>query len=167
MDKLNTMLDKFGKDLGKYPILCKAEETTNCPKQYLVLGAGSILLSCLLMGFGASLICNLGGYVYPAYCSFKAIESASTKDDTQWLTYWIVFAAFSILEAFLSVLLHWIPFYFALKLAFLAWCFLPQTRGAALLYNSFMKDFLASNNAANPIPAEGKVEGMTSHLKDT
>lgn len=44
------------------------------------------------------------------------------------LTYWVVFAAFSILEAFLSVLLHWIPFYFALKLAFLAWCFLPQTQ---------------------------------------
>lgn len=39
-----------------------------------------------------------------------------------------MFAAFSILEAFLSVLLHWIPFYFALKLAFLAWCFLPQTQ---------------------------------------
>lgn len=56
MDKLTTMLDKFGKDLGKYPILCKAEEMTNCPKQYLVLSAGSILLTCLLMGFGASLI---------------------------------------------------------------------------------------------------------------
>lgn len=44
------------------------------------------------------------------------------------LTYWVVFAAFSILEAFLSVLLLKIPFYFALKLAFLAWCFLPQTQ---------------------------------------
>lgn len=44
------------------------------------------------------------------------------------LTYWVVFAAFSILEAFLSMLLRWIPFYFALKLAFLAWCFLPQTQ---------------------------------------
>eukprot|EP00752_Nemacystus_decipiens_P011086 g9850.t1 len=164
MDKLNNMLDKFGKDLGKYPILCKAEEATNCPKQYLVLSAGSILLACLLMGFGASLICNLGGYVYPAYCSFKAIESASTADDTQWLTYWVVFAAFSILEAFLSVLLRWIPFYFALKLAFLAWCFLPQTQGAALLYNNFMKDFLAKSDA-NPIPAEGKVEGVVNHLK--
>lgn len=28
----------------------------------------------------------------------------------------------------MSVLLRWIPFYFALKLAFLAWCFLPQTQ---------------------------------------
>lgn len=44
------------------------------------------------------------------------------------LTYWVVFAAFSILEAFVSVLLLWIPFYFALKLAFLTWCFHPQTQ---------------------------------------
>lgn len=56
MDKLNSLLDKFGRDLGKYPILCKAEEKTNCPKQYLVLSVASVLLSCLLMGFGASLI---------------------------------------------------------------------------------------------------------------
>lgn len=56
MDKLTTMLDKFGKDLSKYPILCKAEEATNCPKQYIVLSAGAILLACLLMGVGASLI---------------------------------------------------------------------------------------------------------------
>lgn len=27
---------------------------------------------------------NLGGYIYPAFRSFKAIESASTADDTQW-----------------------------------------------------------------------------------
>ncbi|CAM9895648.1 unnamed protein product [Pylaiella littoralis] len=165
MDKLTNMLDKFGKDLGKYPILCKAEETTNCPKQYLVLSTGSILMTCLLMGFGASLICNLGGYLYPAYRSFKAIESATTADDTQWLTYWVVFAAFSILEAFLSVLLLKIPFYFALKLAFLAWCFLPQTQGAALLYNNFMKEILANSDGVNAIPGETKVEKVASHLK--
>ena len=46
-----------------------------------------------------------------------------------------MFAAFSILEAFLSVLLRWIPFYFALKLAFLAWCFLPQTQVTARAYS--------------------------------
>lgn len=32
-----------------------------------------------------------------------------------------------------------------------------RKQGAALLYNNFMKDFLAKSNA-NPIPAEGKVE---------
>lgn len=36
-------------------------------------------------------------------------------------------------------------------------CVCEHTQGAALLYNNFMKDFLAKSNA-NPIPAEGKVE---------
>lgn len=56
MDKLASMLDKFGRDLDKYPILVEVEKKTNCPKQYLVLGVGSVLLACLLLGFGASLI---------------------------------------------------------------------------------------------------------------
>lgn len=56
MEKVQNMLDKFGRDLEKYPLLCTAEEKTNCPKQYLVLSGGSVLLACLLMGFGASLI---------------------------------------------------------------------------------------------------------------
>lgn len=44
-----------------------------CPGANALFSAG--------VTFGGS---NLGGYVYPAYCSFKAIESASTADDTQW-----------------------------------------------------------------------------------
>lgn len=158
MDKVKTMLDKFERDLSKYPILVKAEEKTKCPKHYMVLCLGSFLVICLLTGFGAGLICNLGGYVYPAFCSFKAIESISPTDDSQWLTYWVVFAAFSILEAFVSIFINWIPFYYALKLAFLAWCFLPQTQGAAFLYNNFMKDFLAE------VPS--KDHGKMSQLKD-
>ena len=32
--------------------------------------------------------------IFAAFESFKAIESTGTTDDTQWLTYWVVFAAF-------------------------------------------------------------------------
>ncbi|CAM9595829.1 unnamed protein product [Choristocarpus tenellus] len=142
MDRLHSFLDKFRADLGKYPPLNKAEAQIGVPKEYLVVGSGGVLLVLLLFGVGASLICNLGGFVYPAYCSFKAIESEGTEDDTQWLTYWVVFAAFTILETFVSFFLYWIPFYYAFKLAFLIWCFLPATKGAAFLYRELMRDFL-------------------------
>lgn len=38
-----------------------------------------------------------------------------TADDTQWLTYWVVYAAFGIIEYFTDLILSWIPFYFLLK----------------------------------------------------
>jgi receptor expression-enhancing protein 5/6 len=39
-------------------------------------------------------------FAYPAYCSIRALESTMKDDDTQWLTYWVVFAAFSLVEYF-------------------------------------------------------------------
>ena len=37
---------------------------------------------------------NVVGFVYPAYMSFKAIETEDdVDDDIQWLTYWVVFGS--------------------------------------------------------------------------
>ena len=36
-------------------------------------------------------------------------------------------------------------FYYAFKLAFLLWAMAPQTQGATFIYNSFLRDFLRSN----------------------
>ena len=44
--------------------------------------------------------------------SCKAIDSEEKDDDTQWLTYWVVYAAFGLIEYFTDILLSWIPFYF-------------------------------------------------------
>ena len=55
----------------------------------------------------------------------KAIESTQKDDDTQWLTYWVVYSAFSILEFFSDIFLSWFPLYFLFKVrANFAWNFL-------------------------------------------
>lgn len=53
--------------------------------------------------------------MYPAYCSMKAIETKEKDDDTKWLTYWVVFAFFIIVETFSDFIVGWFPVYWLAK----------------------------------------------------
>jgi hypothetical protein len=50
---------------------------------------------------------NVIGFLFPAYYSFKAIESPNKEDDKQWLVYWVVYSFFTIIESFVSIILYW------------------------------------------------------------
>lgn len=59
------------------------------------------------------------GFVYPSYASWKALESrkegaavatageAATQSRDAWLTYWVVFSAFNVVEHLLDWLVSW------------------------------------------------------------
>jgi len=76
----------------------------------------------------------LVGFVYPAYASYKALESKTPEAAAQWLTYWVVFSLFSVFEYVADFAVSWIPLYYAAKLAFVIWLMAPQTKGATTLY---------------------------------
>merc|ERR1711916_339960 len=84
----------------------------------------------------------LVGFAYPAYASFKAIESPQTEDDCQWLTYWVVYSIFTLLEVVLDAVVSWIPFFYEIKLLFLLWLQLPQFQGALFLYEVHVQPLL-------------------------
>ena len=59
------------------------------------------------------------------------------------LTYWVVFGAFTVFEEFLS--LHYMfKSYYALKLGFLLWLFLPSCKGAEIVYKQLLLPNLES-----------------------
>lgn len=147
MDQVNHQLKALRAKLQNIPILDKAEQATNIPKEYLAIIASFLLLTLVFFGIGAASVCSIIGFLYPAYKSLLAIESKTRGDDTQWLIYWVVYCFFSMIEIFTDFLLYWIPFYYAFKLAFLLWAMLPQTKGAKFLYDSFLKDFLKKNES--------------------
>lgn len=97
------------------------------PRLFITLAGFNVHFSCtglvaftglyLVFGFGAELICNTVGFVYPAYMSMRALESPNKEDDTKWLTYWVVYACFSILEYFSDFIVGWFPLYWLIKVS--------------------------------------------------
>ncbi|KAG8540788.1 hypothetical protein GDO81_018552, partial [Engystomops pustulosus] len=73
---------------------------------------------------------------YPAYTQAGA--------GVKWMMYWIIFALFMTLETFTDIFLCWFPFYYELKIAFVAWLLSPYTKGSSLLYRKFVHPTLSS-----------------------
>ena len=93
--------------LSKYPALNTIEARTSVPKAYGVLGVTGLFGSLIFFNIAAGFLSTLLGWGLPAYFSLKALESPSSNDDTQWLTYWVVFGAFQIVEFFSGAILYW------------------------------------------------------------
>nr|XP_019797776.1 receptor expression-enhancing protein 1 isoform X4 [Tursiops truncatus] len=84
------------------------------------------------------------GTLYPAYSSYKAVKSKDIKEYVKWMMYWIIFALFTTAETFTDIFLCWFPFYYELKIAFVAWLLSPYTKGSSLLYRKFVHPTLSS-----------------------
>ena len=98
------------------------------------------------------------GVIYPVVMSFLALESKTAEDDKQWLTYWVIFGLFNIVDQFAGFILHYIPFYHFLKLCFLVFLYLPGVMGACKVYDAVILPNFES--------IDSKVGNMESALAD-
>ncbi|KAJ8559773.1 hypothetical protein K7X08_003831 [Anisodus acutangulus] len=102
--------------------------------------------------------------LYPLYASVVAIESTSKLDDEQWLAYWILYSFLILIEMVLQPALEWIPIWYDVKLAMVAWLVLPQFKGAAFIYEKFVREKLINRYGAryfkekSPPPAKVNVK---------
>jgi receptor expression-enhancing protein 5/6 len=125
--------------------LTELEAKVDVPKEFLIFGVG-MLVGIVLFAFGgASLLIDVIGFIYPAYASFKAVETDDKEDDTLWLTYWVVYAFFKVFESVADVIVSWLPFYFFIKLGFLIWCYYPGTHGASIIYKKVLRPYLVAS----------------------
>ncbi|XP_027202457.1 receptor expression-enhancing protein 5-like [Dermatophagoides pteronyssinus] len=149
-DKIMTEIEKFlsqpGTKVNTYMEMI--EKSTGIKRMYIAKGVLVFLMIYMIFGYFAQLICNFVGFLYPAYVSIKALESRNKDDDTRWLTYWVVFAFFSVIEFFSDFIFSWFPFYWLAKVVFLVWCYLPLERnGSDYVYTKFIRPFFLQNNS--------------------
>jgi receptor expression-enhancing protein 5/6 len=139
------------------------EQKTGVPRVYIFIGVTAAAILYLIFGYAAQLLCNVISVVYPAYISIRAIETSDKFDDTKWLTYWVMYAVFSIFEFFSLFLTNFIPFYFLLKCAFFIWCMLPiENNGAVIIYNRIIRpQFVKHREGTDQL-----LDNLTNKAKD-
>ena len=94
--------------------------------------------------FGAGLLCNILGFVYPTYASIKALSHLRpTMTSSGSLTGCYMPL---LIEHFTDTLLYWIPFYFSIKP--LIWMMVPGQKGAIFIYQAIRSRVVVSVPAA-------------------
>ena len=150
LDLLDGQLNK-----NDYVRLVKKQLPPQVRPSYVVIGVAVLGFVIVYYALGGRFVSNLVGYLYPLYESYRALSAAkaSGQSESQWLTYWIVYGFFTLVESATDLLLYWIPFYYVVKIVFLIWLMAPNTKGAAVIYENVIAPVL--NKYESTIDAAG------------
>ena len=151
------------------------EDKTKLPKSYLAVSASFVYLLLIFINVGGigEILANIAGFAVPAYFSLFALKTSDKQDDTELLTYWIVFAFLNVIEFWSKAILYLIPFYWFLKTIFLLYLAWPQTGGATFIYKTIIapvsdRYIVVKNKKSDDIrsavnEAAGKTTGAQIH----
>jgi len=115
-----------------------SKEIENMGKQMNLPPFPALALLCsiaflLYMGYGGMLLNSFFNLALPMFMTIKAIDN--TRDKIQWSMYWTIFLFTSGFDMLFQGILAKVPYYFFFRFVFMAWLFLPNTRGAEVLYH--------------------------------
>ena len=147
-------------------LLQTISDTTGLPKKSVLKYLLIFLVLFVVFGVGQAIITNLVAVAYPVFMSFHALESSDNDlDDKQWLTYWVIFGLFSVVDQFAGFILHLIPFYYVLKLAVLIVLFHPSFHGATYVYDEYIKPYAEDMSKVERSVLEAASNGINQAKK--
>merc|ERR1711939_1146047 len=116
--------------------------------------------SSSFFNIGGEFLVNFAGFIIPGYYSLDALFSANKVDDTQWLTYWVVYAFLTVFESLINAV-YWFPFYYVFKFILILWMALPVTNGAQIVFRSFIQPVFSrffSQSGSTAADVRGKAD---------
>lgn len=119
--------------IGQSKVVKVVSSKTGVDTYILVWASGIVAVGCILMGWGVSLASTLIGFLYPCYASVKALDSEDPALSRKWLTYWIAYGCFTVLECCADYVLYWLPFYNPMKIGFLLFLMMDRFQGSNLV----------------------------------
>ena len=142
--KENTaLLDPYA---SMVPVLVDLSAKLEVNPGFLLSGAGLVLLLILVIVKGWAIMITTITVLYPALKSIRAIESKDGgDDDKQWLTYWMVFGIYSVLDTFFSFVFWFIPYWGIIQPLFFLWLIMPQFNGALTIYEIVLQPVMKQN----------------------
>lgn len=150
MDKVKETLKQNTAILDPYaamvPVFVDVSAKVDVNPGLILAGLGSLGLLILLIVQGWTILLTTITVLYPAVHSIRAIESDDGGDDDKvWLTYWMVFGCFNVLETFFGFIFYFIPYWDWIRLAMFVWLLLPNFNGAKTIYEGFVRQLIAKN----------------------
>eukprot|EP00698_Gefionella_okellyi_P012210 TRINITY_DN3275_c0_g1_i1.p1 TRINITY_DN3275_c0_g1~~TRINITY_DN3275_c0_g1_i1.p1 ORF type:complete len:196 (+),score=40.90 TRINITY_DN3275_c0_g1_i1:40-588(+) len=99
------------------------------------------------MSLLVSAFVTIGGYLYPAYETFKLLkrEDKTENELCRVLMYWTIMGMFACFEGVADYLISWVPFYYILKAAFQVYLLYPRMKGAEHLYKNYVQPMLTQH----------------------
>jgi len=143
MDIIKEKVEMLDKEASNIPQLKALADKAQTKPGYIALAILILVPLIIAVTMGGQIITVVLTVAYPAFKSMKALDTNETdEDDKQWLTYWVIFGVFTIMDEFFWFILDFIPFYFYIKLGFFVWMFAPQFNGATVIYKLILRPVL-------------------------
>jgi len=112
-----------------------------------------VALMFALFAVGMKMLLELSVYIPAVIKSIKAIESKEKDDDTELLSFWVVYCFFTICDPLIGMVFFWVPYFGLVKFLFLQYCY--RFKGTLLITKTVLKPLYAKiTSAMKAAPAE-------------
>jgi hypothetical protein len=115
-----------------------AEQRMMLRAEAIVITIGVGIALCISAGVWAEKLSTLIGFLYPAYQTVVVMHAKTADKVAPLLIYWMVFAAFCLVEYVSAYILYWVPFYYTAKVLLLVLC-MPKYAAATRMYVTVLK----------------------------